>query len=182
MVDQNGVVLDGVRASPIPMEQGGAQGGETWLVRWNRPLSEKFQLIINRTTGFDHRIEVALVGVPQASEQRATVAVLSGVGHAMAVNNQGLKALPVQEGSQFVQNPMRARFRYNPERDVRGSSGRRLNLTRHNTDVGSALVWRAVAESWFAPTGEGIHRVTYYLENEGRGFFYSFPRTRESIS
>ena len=171
VVDQNGVVLDGVRASPIPMEQGGAQAGETWLVRWNRPLSEKFQLIINRTTGFDHRIEVALVGVPQAFEQRATVAVLSGVGHAMAVNNQGLKALPVQEGSHFVRNPMRARFRYNPERDVRGSSGRRLNLTRHNTDVGSAIVWRSVAESWFAPTGEGIHRVTYYLENEGRGFF-----------
>ena len=46
-----------------------------------------------------------------------------------------------------------------------------LNLARRYAAVGSALIWQAVAESWFTPTGEGMHRVTYYLENEDRGFF-----------
>ena len=172
VIDQNGVVLDGVRASRISPEAVADSGaGETWMVRWNRPLSEKFQLIVNRITRFDERTDIALVSVPQAAEQRATVAVLGGQGHHIAVMNRGLKALPVEEGSHYARNPMRARFRYDPERDVRGNSDRGLNLARRYAVVGSALIWQAVAESWFSPTGEGMHRVTYYLENEGRGFF-----------
>ena len=172
VVDQNGVVLDGVRASRISSPpDAGSETGEAWMVRWNRPLSQKFQLIINRTTGFKESVKVALLSVPQAFEQRATVAVLGGLGHHVAVINRGLKAIPIQEGSHFVPNPMRARYRYDPERDVRGNGDRGLDLVRQPTDIGSALIWREVAESWFAPTGEGIHRVTYYLENEGRGFF-----------
>ena len=43
VTDQNGIVLDGVRASRIPPGAETDSGaGETWLVRWNRPLSEKF--------------------------------------------------------------------------------------------------------------------------------------------
>ena len=172
VVDQNGIVLDGVRASRIPPGAVADSGaGETWMVRWNRPLSEKFQLIVNRTTRFDERTDIALIGVPQAAEQRATVAVLGGLGHHIAVMNRGLKALPVEECSHYTRNPMRARFRYDPERDVRENSDRGLNLARRYAAFGSALIWQAVAESWFTPTGEGMHRLTYYLENEDRGFF-----------
>tara|TARA_Y100001933_G_scaffold55150_2_gene54641 strand:- start:45306 stop:52541 length:7236 start_codon:yes stop_codon:yes gene_type:complete len=172
VVDQAGVALDGVRVSRISRQEvGDGQAAERWIVRWNRPLSDPFQLIINRSVDFEDQIEVALVGVPKASEQRATIAILSGLGNHLVVKNRGLKALPVEEGSHFVRNPMRARFRYNPQRDVREGSVNGLFLERQGVAVGSALIWRAVVESWFAPSGEGVHRATYYIENENRSFF-----------
>ena len=172
VVDQNGVALDGVRASRLPpQEVSGGQVAENWLVRWNRPLSETFQLIINRTSTFEDQVEVSLVAVPKASEQRATIAVRSGLGNHVTVENRGLKVLPLENDSHFVRNPMRGRFRYDPQRDVRVGSAKGVSLEQHDSAEGSALIWKAVVESWFSPSGEATHRATYYLESEGQSVF-----------
>ncbi|MEC8338297.1 MAG: hypothetical protein VXZ84_09165 [Planctomycetota bacterium] len=172
VVDQNGVALDGVRASRLSQQEGsGGQVAENWLVRWNRPLSETFQLIINRTATFEDHVELSLVAVPRASEKRATVAVRSGLGNHFTVENRGLKVLPLEDDSYFVPNPMRGRFRYDPQRDVRVGSLKGVSLEQHDSTEGSTLIWRALVESWFAPSGEATHRATYYLESDGQSLF-----------
>jgi len=168
VIDADGVVLDTVRAVRLPPSpQDDPLMREIWRVSWTRPLSEKFQLVAERNTEFADLVPVNLVSLPQAIEQLGTVTLFSEESAKTAVENRTLKPLPSEQVPSRQQNQVVARYRYDPDRHLGSGQHAALLVGTNKEFTKMAVVWQAVAESWFAPDGSGRHRITYYLENNG---------------
>ena len=168
VIDADGVVLDTVRAVRLPPSlQDDPLMREKWKVSWTRPLSGPFQIVAERNTEFAELVPVNLVSLPQAIEQLGTVTLFSEESSKTVVENRTLKPLPAEEVPSRRQNQVVAKYRYDPDRHLGTGERAALLVGTNKAFTQMAVVWQAVAESWFSPDGSGRHRMTYYLENDG---------------
>ncbi len=142
--------------------------GEAWEIRLARPRSVPFEIRGTRSAKLTAPEAVNLISLPKATAQQATVVVCSAGPAGFQIQNRLLEPIPIETVPWRQCNPARARYRYDPVRDLAPQLGPALTVAPVSARVPpAARVWSFQLESCFEASGIGRHLAVYRLENDG---------------
>ncbi|MHB9045984.1 MAG: hypothetical protein ACYC35_08595 [Pirellulales bacterium] len=145
--------------------------GETWELLLRRPRSTPFVLRASRTAPREPETPISLASLPDATTQRATLAIRAADGELLQLKNQRLKPIPAESLPGEPSPATQAVFRYDAARSA-GSSRETpaLVLARAKEKPASAraAIWNCLVESRCEPSGTAEHLATYWIQNAGR--------------
>ncbi|MBL9122027.1 MAG: hypothetical protein JNG90_00215, partial [Planctomycetaceae bacterium] len=143
--------------------------GETWEVRLPSPQHTPFVVTATQRRGWEDRLAVNLVALPEAAVERALISLWVAPDVHVDVLNSRLRAQP-QETPQ-EQEPIGARgaYRYDPAIDSEPGIAPPLELARVKADglPPRAVVWTGTLRSRYSPAGRAVHTASYRVQNDG---------------
>ena len=148
-----------------------AAGGQTWEIVLRRPRSTPFDLHATRSLPWSGPSPLSLPSLPEAANQRGTVAIAVAGSAGVRIQNNRLSPIPVEQASVDQHGTTRAMFRYDPVREAAlAAAGPAVVLVpgQRPEESLSAWVWSGRLESRFEAGGTGRHLATYRLQNGGR--------------
>ena len=99
--------LEGADDEPLPawplnaeerLYQGVGPGGQSWVVQLPQPQTKPFRLTGRRSTPLLPETPVSLAALPEATSQRATLTVQAANSVPLLINNNRLRAIPMENG------------------------------------------------------------------------------------
>ncbi|OYV94717.1 MAG: hypothetical protein B7Z73_02690, partial [Planctomycetia bacterium 21-64-5] len=154
---------------PQQAARGLAQAGEVWMVRLPQAVDRAFEIRAARGLTFADDLAPALVCVPEAVNQQATIEVRAVQDPPLVRNADRLEPVPLPQPAEGRYSPVRAAFRYNPIDELGGASPEAVLLSRSVTaSPGPATVWRLRLNSHYLASGDGRHLAVFDVENQGR--------------
>lgn len=148
------------------------QEGELWEITLLEPTPEPFELEATRQSPLvpDEDLPLALVAMPEASIQRATVVIEAPGDAPLAISSHSrLSPLPPGLLTDQPERTVRAAFRYEHLPTV-PDAGQPLVLRRPSSDAAhsGAIVWSCRIETRRQPQGKAWHQAVCRIENFGR--------------
>ena len=156
------------RRLPVPEEVDSVHG-ETWEIALRRPYNEPFVLRASRWTDNAGLQPLSLAAVRGATENRATLTLFARDGVRPVISHSGaltvVPAAPVRDDGSLS---VHARFRYDPERDVRAAAGTPIQVRVAEHDSRPLVwIWSLEHLSCYSGSGEIDHQVILCLQNDG---------------
>ena len=148
-----------------------AAGGQTWEIALRRPRSTSFELHATRSLPWSGPSPLGLPSLPEAANQRGTVAIAVAGSAGVRIQNNRLSPIPVEQASVDQHGTTRAMFGYDPVREAALAAAEPAVVLApgpRQEESLSAWVWSARLESRFEAGGTGRHLATYRLQNGGR--------------
>ena len=169
-LDGAGGLLAAERLSPPQQAvRGLAQAGEVWMVRLPQAVDRAFEIRAARALKFADDLAPALVCVPEAVNQQATIEVRAVQDPPLVRNADRLEPVPLPQPAEGRYSAVRAAFRYNPIDELGGTSPEAVLLFRSvAASPGPATVWRLRLNSHYLASGGGRHLAVFDVENQGR--------------
>jgi hypothetical protein len=142
-------------------------GGEAWEIQLRPSRSGTFVIQAQRSTPLGDQMPVALVALPQAVQQEATLRVRTVGPESPQIVS--CRMTPIPSAPEDVLPGWTAQvssFRYDPKQDVFGQTPALLLRPLPEGAAGrQTWIWQARLESWIQPDGFAKHRAIYWLVN-----------------
>ena len=159
LVGEIGPGLSARRQAPAGPEA----GGEVWEVSLLRPRSEPFEIQVQHTARLASETPLALVSLPGASSQVATILVGTRDGSPLKIRAENVTAIPAPAVPDGQYPVARAMYRYDPSRDAVVAVSRAEGAGTQRP----AWVWHAELMTRIETTGTARHEAVFRLENSG---------------
>lgn len=164
-----GPSLDARRWSPEERSAAGlGPSEEAWELVLRRPTGEAFVIEGTRRSGLDAQQGLSLAALPEASGQQGNVVVRSAGPQDLRIKNQLLAPIPLAGNGSHKAPPVRASFRYDPQRHVTGLTQPALlvGFVEHPS-LAPTWVWDCQLQSRYQADGSGLHLAVYRIQNLG---------------
>jgi hypothetical protein len=173
LAGQPGPALDARRWSPEEQAAAGlGPGEEAWELVLRRPTAEAFEIEGTRRSELGMQQGLALASLPESSTQQGSVVVRSIGPQDLRVKNQLLAPIPLSSNGSHKSPPVRASFRYEPERHVTGLATPALLVSFvERPSLSPTWVWDCLLQSRYHADGSGLHLAVYRLQNLGAARF-----------
>jgi hypothetical protein len=169
----SGIPLAAERLTMDSRQQANVPGqGEAWLVRLPNPTGKPVEIVAWQNVPWSERKPLPLISVPEAVEQNGRVHLRGSIQHRPVVEANQLRAIPMPLRSETAASaqraPVMAAYRYDPSDCLSPSDAPKLWIAAAApAGLQDIIARRAEIESFFMLDGRGIHRVNYYLEQQG---------------
>jgi len=141
--------------------------GETWVVQLPKPASDPLELVGERSSNWTDSAAPALASLPDASSQRATLAVHAIDGAVVHVDTRALKSLPAESSAPGRASSLIGMYRYTPSRDFVAGTDFPVTISTAPPEdrQPGAWAWLCVLDSAYAEAGANRHRAVFFLQN-----------------
>lgn len=149
--------------------RGLADAGEIWLVHLPQAAGDAFELRALRDVPFAGTVMPALISVPEADSQQATMEILAAQDPPLIRHADRLEPMPLAAPRDDRYSTLRAAFRYDPIEELGGELAEAVVLSRRdNSGADEATIWRLRLHSHYGLSGNSRNLAVFDLENHGR--------------